>query len=98
MRFLGLHQATDRKHKYVAVLTDGKRTYRIYFGAYGYDDFTTYYKKDPKQAEERKRLYLIRHQHERWTDPLTAGFWSRYILWNKPTVQLSLSYVLDRFF
>jgi hypothetical protein len=37
--------------------------------------------------EARKARYIQRHQHnhENWNDKDTAGFWSRWLLWNKPT-------------
>jgi hypothetical protein len=53
---------------------------KIHFGASGMSDYTIH--KDPK----RKKAYLLRHQkNENWNDPTTAGFWSRWILWNSPT-------------
>jgi hypothetical protein len=51
--------------------------------------------KDPK----RKELYIKRHSGmgEDWNDPLTAGFWSRWLLWEKPTIQESLKNIKKRF-
>ena len=64
----------------------------IDFGASGYSDYTKH--KDP----ERKSRYLARHaKNENWLDPLTAGFWSKWILWNKPTLQKSINDVEKRF-
>ena len=52
----------------------------IHFGSKGMSDYTIH--KDPI----RKKRYLNRHRpRENWNDPKTAGFWSRWILWNKPT-------------
>ena len=52
----------------------------IHFGSEGMSDYTKH--KDP----ERKERYIKRHQkRENWNDPSTAGFWARWILWNKPT-------------
>ena len=56
----------------------------IHFGATGYEDFTTH--KDPV----RKASYLARHRNENWDDPETAGFWARWILWNKKTIGASI--------
>ena len=40
--------------------------------------------KDP----ERKKAYLARHKaNENWKDKESAGFWSRYLLWSKPSLQ-----------
>ena len=60
--------------KYDAII-DCKKT--ISFGAAGMSDFTKH--KD----EERKQRYLDRHRkNENWSDPTTAGFMSRWILWH----------------
>ena len=56
----------------------------IHFGATGYEDYTTH--KDPV----RKTSYLSRHQNENWDDPETAGFWARWVLWNKKTIGASI--------
>ena len=53
------------------------------FGASGYSDFTIH--KDP----ERMKLYIDRHHsNEIWdiTGIKTAGFWSRWLLWSKPSL------------
>lgn len=81
--------ANDKKHKYVAVFDDGTHTS---FGALGYEDFTQH--NDPK----RKHLYILRHwKHENWSDPKTAGALSRWILWNKPTLEESIQDYIKRF-
>jgi sRNA-binding regulator protein Hfq len=65
---------------------------RIDFGAKGYDDFTTH--KDNK----RKENYLARHRkRENWNDASTAGFWARWLLWNKPTLRASIKDLEDNF-
>ena len=57
----------------------------IHFGQAGASDFTIH--KDT----ERKNRYLDRHsKNEDWHNPLTAGFYSRWILWNKPTITESI--------
>ena len=56
------------------------------FGASGYSDFTIH--KDP----ERKNRYIERHKkNENWNNPETAGYLSRFILWNKPTIKESIN-------
>ena len=50
--------------------------------------------KDPK----KKNAYIARHKvNENWDDPLTAGSLSRFILWNKPTLQASIKDYKKRF-
>ncbi len=64
--------------KYMAIIDDKKT---IHFGAKNYSDFTIH--KDV----ERKERYLARHRkNEQWDNPLTPGFWSRWILWESPTL------------
>ncbi len=100
MKFLSLKPADDGKHKFVATFQDNKHlTYQIKFGAINYHDFTTYYIENPNYALIRKELYIRRHkQKENWKDPKTAGFWSKNILWNQPTVQASLEDVKSKYF
>ena len=48
--------------------------------------------------EKRKTRYLERHaKREDWTDPHTAGFWSRWLLWNEPTIAGSIADIKRRF-
>jgi len=71
--------------KFDAVI-DNKKT--VSFGAKGMSDYTIH--KDP----ERKARYIARHKaNEDWTKSgvKTAGFYSRNILWNKPTLQASVN-------
>ena len=73
----------------MAILGDGSR---IQFGSPEYENFTMH--KD----EGRKRLYIIRHQkNENWNDITTPGFWSRWILWNLPSLTASISDTEKRF-
>jgi hypothetical protein len=34
---------------------------------------------------------------EDWSDPSTKGFWSKNILWNKPTIKESLNITKKKF-
>ena len=74
---------SDKKDKKCYAVIDGKKT--VSFGATGYSDFTKH--KD----EERKERYIARHKvNQDWKDYKTAGFWSRWALWNKPTIEASV--------
>jgi hypothetical protein len=74
--------------KFVAIV--GSK--RVYFGDSRYEDFTTH--KDL----ERRRKYLLRHAaRENWGDWETAGFYSRWLLWNKPSLSESVRDVKKRF-
>ena len=77
--------------KYYIITKDNKR---VYFGAAGYSDFTQH--KD----EARKQLYINRHNNnENWTKSGidTAGFWSRWLLWHKPSIKESYEDIKKRF-
>ena len=86
------YPANDGKHKYYIITSSGRK---IYFGAKGYSDYTIH--KDP----ERKQRYIERHKdRENWTKSGidTAGFWSRWLCWNKPTIETSYNDIKKRFF
>tara|TARA_R110000823_G_scaffold5727_2_gene22603 strand:- start:327 stop:623 length:297 start_codon:yes stop_codon:yes gene_type:complete len=71
---------------------DGKKIKTTSFGAYGMSDYTIH--KDLK----RKALYLARHKkRENWNDFYSAGSLSRWILWNKTTLNSSLLSYLKKF-
>lgn len=94
--FLGLHRSDKPEKKYYVELEgESGRTKRIYFGDSSSKDYTLF---SALEREERKRRYIQRHQAtEDWNDPETAGFYARWILWNKPTVRESLNDMLRRF-
>lgn len=65
----------------------------ISFGAQGYQDFIT-----SKGDESKKENYIKRHQkNEDWSNPLTAGFWSRWMLWNKRSLAESAKDIEKKF-
>jgi Family of unknown function (DUF5754) len=65
--------------KWTAIFPDGRK---VSFGAAGYEDYTMHHDKT------RMMRYITRHQkRENWSDPYTAGFWSRWLLWSKPTMK-----------
>ena len=81
---------SDRKDKrYMIVFENGSV---VYFGDPRYQNFTMH--KD----EDRKRLYIIRHQkNENWNDIKTPAFWSKWLLWNLPTISQSKKDIEQRF-
>jgi hypothetical protein len=82
-----------KNKKYTAIFyKDGKKIKTTHFGAEGMSDYTIH--KD----DERKKRYLDRHKkNENWNNPMTAGALSKYILWNKPTLQASINSYLKTF-
>lgn len=84
-------QDSDKKYKKYKVTINGKN---IYFGAKGYEDYTIHH--DPYRQEQ----YLNRHaKREDWTKSgiHTPGFWSRWLLWNKPDIYSSIQNIEHRF-
>ena len=95
--FVSLKKANDGKHKYIAKLQNKKtgREKNVKFGGVGYDDFTK------TKDKEQKERYLNRHKkNENWDKSGidTAGFWSKNLLWNKPTVTASLNDIKKKYF
>lgn len=84
----------DKRYKVVFENTPGGKADGsvVHFGSPEYKNFTMH--KD----EGRKRLYIIRHEkNENWNDMKTAGFWSRWLLWNLPTISQSIRDTEKRF-
>ena len=81
--------------KYMVIITDSKgKKKTTHFGAKGYSDYTKH--KD----SDRKDRYISRHKaKENWNKSgiNTAGFWSRWILWNKPGLKTSIKDTEKRF-
>jgi hypothetical protein len=74
-------KARNGVHKFTAFFPDGPR---VNFGRQGYSDYTIH--KD----SVRMMRYLTRHRkRENWgvRGARSAGFWSRWLLWSKPSLQ-----------
>ena len=83
---------SDRPDKKYYIITESN--IKIYFGASGYSDSTIH--KD----EQRKQRYINRHKtNENWLKSGidTAGFGSRWLLWNKPSIKDSYMDIKRRF-
>ena len=77
----------------VVFKNDGKH---VDFGQKGYSDYTIH--KDPA----RMKRYLTRHSGmgESWgrvKGLRTAGFWSRWLLWSKPSLAEAKKFVAKKF-
>ena len=82
MKLISIKPATDSKHKYTALFGEPKKT--IHFGQAGANDYLIYSKQSKTIADEKRKLYLARHEkRENWSDPTTAGSLSRYLLWGQ---------------
>lgn len=88
--FIILEKSKVSTKKFAAII--GNKT--VNFGAKGYSDYTIH--KD----EERMHRYENRHKkRENWKKSgiTTAGFWSKWILWNKPSFNASIKDTERRF-
>lgn len=78
--------------KWRVLFEDG---HHVDFGQKGYSDFTLH--KDP----ERMKRYVTRHSgmHETWSKKglYTAGFWSRWLLWSRPSLLQAKKFIEQKF-
>ena len=89
LKLVDIQPSTRKDKKLMALFSDGKT---VHFGSEGYEDYTTH--KDNK----RKELYLTRHSpRENWNDPQTPGALSRWVLWNKSSLESSIKDYKKRF-
>jgi uncharacterized protein YchJ len=89
-----LRRSPQAHKKYVAYLHNdqGHVITTVHFGEQKYQDFTQH------NDEQRKKNYIARHvKRENWHDPRTAGFWSKHLLWTKPTVKEAMRNISRQF-
>jgi len=89
-----LQEGTGLKKLKVVIIKPNGTKKTVQFGAKGYSDFTKH--KDV----ERKKRYESRHKgRENWEKSgiSTAGFWSKWILWNKPSLAASITATSRKF-
>ena len=87
------YPATDTQHKFFIVTNQGKK---VNFGSAKCKDYTIYYKEFGKDIANIKRnAYIARHRKlkEDWNNPNTAGWWSRFLLWEYPTIEEAYSHI-----
>lgn len=89
-----LTESTRKGKRFMVILPDGKK---VHFGA---EDGETYLEH---KDDDKKEAWLARHgskeMNEDWSkDGMhTAGFYSRWLLWNKKTLRKSIKDVRKRF-
>lgn len=88
MKFYYPYPSDRPEKKYYIITNQGKK---VYFGQAGASDYTIH--KDP----ERKQRYIQRHKREEhlWNKSgiNSPSFWSRFLLWEKPTIREAYSYI-----
>ena len=80
------YKSVDKPNKKYFIITNDNK--KIYFGQASASDFTIH--KD----EDRKQRYIKRHEKNEskfWNKSGidTPSFWSRFLLWEKPTIKKS---------
>lgn len=84
-----IHRSPITGKKWRVEFSDG---HTVDFGAAGYQDFTQH--GDPA----RRKAYIARHaSREHWRDPRTAGFWARWLLWERPTMRAAAREIHAKF-
>ena len=92
MKTVVIRKSPKLEKKWRATFTEGVSVHRsVDFGQKGYSDYTKH-----KDALRMSR-YLGRHRRmrENWgfSGRYSAGFWSRWLLWSKPSLQGALGVV-----
>jgi hypothetical protein len=87
-----LSQSGRKNKRLKVVVRDYIRKKTIHFGA---KDGQTYI--DHKNDEKRDN-WIARHSeiNTDWEDPFTAGFWSRWVLWEKKSLSAALKNVVKK--
>lgn len=89
-----IKRSKHAKKLYKALISANNKTHKVSFG----DPLAAQYPTHKDKA--RRDRYLVRHKaRENWTKSgiLTPGFWSRWLLWNKPTLKASAKDIEKRF-
>jgi hypothetical protein len=92
--YVNITKSTRAGKKMMATFYDHykKKIKTTHFGADGFQDYTQH------GDLTRKMNYLSRHkEREDWTDYMSAGALSRWILWNKPTLSASIEDYMNKF-
>lgn len=99
--------STRKQSKFMGIFKnkDNKKIKSIHFGAKGYRDYTLindknsdFYIEDEDKRNSVRSLYIDRHKkRENWAEADNAGSLSRWILWNKPTLQASITDYKNKF-
>ena len=86
-----LSKSKRKNKKFVVEMPDFGHQH--HFGDSRYEDFTTH------GDDKRKSSYLARHRNGLWSKKgiHTAGFWSRWLLWNKSSLKASIKDIEKRF-
>jgi len=80
----------------IVIYKDGVKIKTFHVGDNRYADYIKYYGSGATFADERKRLYLLRHHKEDNNNFLTKSYWAKNLLWNKPRLDLSINDIIKK--
>jgi hypothetical protein len=104
-----LRRTPDGPKKFVVVLEDSRQQHHtIRFGQLGASDYTIHKDYDrmlrylhrhsyPEDWRGSKRPDGVVSTREDWDDPFHAGFWSRWLLWSRPTLREAKELITRKF-
>ena len=85
IKLVSIIQSNVGNSRYTAIFRHDGKEKRVNFGDKRYENYTTH------RDTERKKQYLLRHvKNEDWTNPMSSGALSRWILWNLPGFNASV--------
>ncbi len=103
-------RSPNRLKKFRAVITDGRLTTSVDFGQAGASDYTIHKEfprmvryvarhAHPSDLEGVRNIERVNSTKERWgIDGIrTAGFWSRWLLWSRPSLRGAVRYIQSKF-
>ena len=90
MKLVSITKSERPEKRLKAIFEDPKRT--IHFGFKGGSTFIDH------QDDAKRKAYIARHKvREDWSNPTSPGALSRYILWERPTLQSAIGAFKRRF-
>jgi len=90
MKLVSISKSERPEKRLKAIFEDPKRT--IHFGLKGGTTFIDH------QDDAKRKAYIARHKvREDWSNPTSPGALSRYILWERPTLQSAIGAFKRRF-
>ena len=105
IKLIRIVKSSNSAKKWTAIFMVDDKEKKVDFGQNNYRDFVLINDKDskfylPKLVDRNvvKASYIRRHEkNENWNNPLTAGALSRFILWNKKSLNASIRDFKRRF-
>jgi hypothetical protein len=110
MLFAKLTESPKSTKKYRVVLMDAykQKIKTIDFGQQGASDYTIHKDRDrmihylmrhshPNDYSNVRSPTAINSTKENWSDPRTAGFWSRWLLWSTTSITTAKRLITNKF-